>query len=156
MVVIFVCILLSTSSSFFNLMKMKPQEQMFFKDPVNIIHTRLERIAQVCVAIFLDKFLRCSLMMISILEINETIPATVRLITCSPHGYVCLLIPCQKKKTTNRSWNRSQFQVSGTSTVIDIDIMPRNYMCYISQNSHITTVNQICNPCCSKHWCTCL
>ncbi|XP_053358430.1 RING finger protein 212B-like isoform X1 [Clarias gariepinus] len=27
--------------------QMKPQEQMFFKDPVNIIHTRLERIAQI-------------------------------------------------------------------------------------------------------------
>ncbi|KAB5579852.1 hypothetical protein PHYPO_G00199710 [Pangasianodon hypophthalmus] len=27
--------------------QMKPQEQMFFKDPISIIHTRLERIAQI-------------------------------------------------------------------------------------------------------------
>lgn len=49
---LFVCQLLSTPSSLLNLLKMKPQEQMFFKDPINIIHTRLERIAQVCIVRF--------------------------------------------------------------------------------------------------------
>lgn len=53
---------------------MKPQEQMFFNDPVTIIHTRLERIAQVCVAIFLYTDLICSLITSSdfnILKINK-------------------------------------------------------------------------------------
>lgn len=38
---------LSILSSLLNFLKMKPQERMFFRDPVNIIRTRLERIAQV-------------------------------------------------------------------------------------------------------------
>lgn len=31
----------------FNFLKMKPQEKMFFKDPVKLVQTRLEHIAQV-------------------------------------------------------------------------------------------------------------
>ncbi|KAK3567752.1 hypothetical protein QTP86_025347, partial [Hemibagrus guttatus] len=42
------CCVCQSSCSYLTISdQMKPQEQMFFKDPINIIHTRLEHIAKI-------------------------------------------------------------------------------------------------------------
>lgn len=48
---------LCVSYIFFHFVKMKPQEKMFFKDPVKLVQTRLENIGQVSVIFCLSKYI---------------------------------------------------------------------------------------------------